>query len=171
MTELFRVYGKNRYCKAHFETNCIECTREEELRNQIEKEKNDKMSGKKPFMEVKAIEVHRVLTFLNNGRNIVKKVKCCPKCFMPNLIGSGSGNYQTATVICDTCDSMWLNPDKELMELNVDDYVSLIKSLPLVNRGQIILSLQEKQLYKDAPPVTYDDLTEEDLHRYDNILN
>jgi len=124
------------------------------------------MAGAKKLHEVSGLKVHKIVSFLNYGRHDIKLIKFCPKCFMPNLVGSGG--CHTKTVICDTCDAMWLNPDKDLMELPVSDYLLLIKTLPLLNHGKMVISLQERLKKKDTH-TSYDDLTEEELHHYDEL--
>lgn len=101
----------------------------------------------------KALQVHRVVVFLESSTNVqVPFVRCCPSCLMPefNVIVSEYGG----SIICKTCFHT-MEATSQLVRFGRLEYVRLVKSLPLLNNGKMF-PLEPGEEEKD---VSYRDLS------------
>jgi hypothetical protein len=98
------------------------------------------------------LEVHRIVQYLTFGTQNVDKVKFCPDCLVCSIVK----NRYTNMYICQCCGEFSL--EKDIQELDVYDYLAMIRSLPLKNRGKpYVLSANRTEVFK-LPERSYDDL-------------
>lgn len=114
-----------------------------------------------------ATEVHRVMHFIVFGSDKVRKVLYCPKCKMPNFTGS----YYTESVNCETCFTLYMFPEKMLESAKPEDYIRILREIPLKYRGKLFADGEEPQETKQLRKVTYNDLPVPVKLELDKICN